>query len=758
MAADTALTSVLSSSSFYTLCGSNVRKTKGSASSFGGAVTCTGFTLSASGTGNTTTMTNFSPVSTGNFQVSYFGVSQTGSYNCAWHLFKNTGGSGSTSNYAAFGVQGYGVGTGSFNACGNGNFGVCTASPSYTLDVNGTLWASSNFAVSGGTVTLPSGSVAASAIASLDASKITTGTFSVGAFGTNLSTTGALTLPGFYYKSYTIACDTTADCAYEFASFTTGTATTLDVTIVSPKTTGTEFTKRYSITVGSSLLTADGAWRRCIPLSAHNGHPLDNDYELHVSSPGTNSVPGGSTYDLRLRLLHSMAGAIASTLTVNVTAYYAQDGLFATSTLSSIYVDDTWRTLSYLPSTAMKQYGGQVGLGTTSPSYKLDVAGSLHASGAVTFDSTLTAGAVSTSGAITTTGTGTKYWNATTQGQYSATPGTLYKIGVLPAIGEASGGGAVRICGSMGGFGTNQSVTVDCTISSRGVNPGSSATYDLGTSALAWRHEYLSGNRFCSGNAGFTANSTAALTPAAPFHFFGAQDANTNTMIIGSTSTATGLILEDIVNAKWRINTGGYALTFSQQTSGTTSSYGTANFTTRVTFSSNTYVTAARNVYAGSTVYANNVALTSDARLKSNVQPIQRALERVCRLAGKTFDFTPPNVTQTRSNVSGFIAQEVKDVFPEWVVAWDNDSNVQPGQEPMLGIDVGYGLQAHLVEAVKELRSENAELRATVARVTEQSEEEELRSLRQEVAELRDLAASLVNRVTIREQREGLQS
>ncbi|GAQ91715.1 hypothetical protein KFL_008380060 [Klebsormidium nitens] len=811
MAADTALTSVLSSSSFYTLCGSNVRKTKGSVSTFGGAVTagsisttgilsaggltCTSSAVSASGTANAVTTTDYAPsLAAGNSVVKYFGVANT-TNNSAWHLFKNVG-AGSTSNYAAFGIQGFGVGTGSFNASANGNFGVCTVNPTYTLDVSGTLRASSNFAVSGGTVTLPSGSVAASAIANLDASKITTGTFSVGSFGTNISTTGTLTasgaftLPGRYYKSYTIACDTTADCAYEFASFTTGTATTLDVTIVSPKTSNIEFTKRYSITVGSSLLTADGAWRRCIPLSTHNGYPSNEDYELHVSSPGATTVTGGSQYELRLRLLHSVS-TIASTITVNVTAYYAQDGLFTTSNLSSTYVEDTWRTLNYLPSTALTQTGGQVGVGTTSPSYKLDVAGSLHASGAATFDSTLTAGAVSTSGAITTTGTGTydigtnankfgnlftayiypttfvtnlvpvthnaydvgvsggnywrnayfagtvnastlsastytglprKYWNATTQGQYSATPGTLYKIGVLPAIGDASGGGAVRICGSMGGFGTNQSVTVDCTIASR----GATNTSDLGTTSLLWKNAYHTGTHYNSGNAGFTANSTTALTTVAPFHFYGACDVNGTTAVIGVNTSGCGLVLDDVAQAKWRLGTGGYNLTFQQHTSTSATNYGNAQFTTRVYFSSNGDVNASRHVYAGSNVYAsgscynNGNAITSDKRLKTNVRPIEGALSKICRLDGKVYDFKPHNQNMVKPNSSGFIAQEVRELFPEWIAEWDDGvTEAFPGEEPILCIDAGYGLQAYLVEAIKELRDENAALKARMTALEE---------------------------------------
>lgn len=47
------------------------------------------------------------------------------------------------SNYAAFGLYGYTIGSGTFNSCGNGNFGICTSSPTATLDINGTANVSS---------------------------------------------------------------------------------------------------------------------------------------------------------------------------------------------------------------------------------------------------------------------------------------------------------------------------------------------------------------------------------------------------------------------------------------------------------------------------------------------------------------------------------------------------------------------------------------------------------------------------------------
>jgi hypothetical protein len=115
-----------------------------------GAVSCAGLTATgtisggavaisnSTSTGNPVTMTNFAPLlPVGNYMQTNFGVAGS-SLNTGWLAFNNAGGSGSSSNYLAMGLWGLNVGTGSFNVCGNGNFGFCTASPQYTVHVSGT--------------------------------------------------------------------------------------------------------------------------------------------------------------------------------------------------------------------------------------------------------------------------------------------------------------------------------------------------------------------------------------------------------------------------------------------------------------------------------------------------------------------------------------------------------------------------------------------------------------------------------------------
>ncbi|HJQ29583.1 MAG TPA: tail fiber domain-containing protein, partial [Rubrobacter sp.] len=91
-------------------------------------------------------------------------------------------------------------------------------------------------------------------------------------------------------------------------------------------------------------------------------------------------------------------------------------------------------------------------------------------------------------------------------------------------------------------------------------------------------------------------------------------------------------------------------------------------------------------------------ANSSDARLKKEVRPLDGALDRLSRLRGVSFEWKKPeeqgNLTGTQI---GLVAQEVEEVFPEWV---DTDHN---GYK-MLTIR---GFEALTVEALKELVAEN---------------------------------------------------
>ncbi len=60
---------------------------------------------------------------------------------------------------------------------------------------------------------------------------------------------------------------------------------------------------------------------------------------------------------------------------------------------------------------------------------------------------------------------------------------------------------------------------------------------------------------------------------------------------------------------------------------------------------------------------------TSDGRLKTNVEPVDGALDRLLQLRGVTFEWKDPEAhgERERGAQRGFIAQDVAAVFPEWV-------------------------------------------------------------------------------------------
>lgn len=99
-------------------------------------------------------------------------------------------------------------------------------------------------------------------------------------------------------------------------------------------------------------------------------------------------------------------------------------------------------------------------------------------------------------------------------------------------------------------------------------------------------------------------------------------------------------------------------------------------------------------------ILSNGTPLTSDIRWKENIQPIEDALERVNQLRGVKYEW----IDQSRGEglQLGVIAQEVEDVFPE-VVYTDRQGYKS----------VEYAkLVAPLIEAVKELKTQNDTLQA----------------------------------------------
>lgn len=114
--------------------------------------------------------------------------------------------------------------------------------------------------------------------------------------------------------------------------------------------------------------------------------------------------------------------------------------------------------------------------------------------------------------------------------------------------------------------------------------------------------------------------------------------------------------------------------------------------------------------FAG-TVSANGVALTSDARFKTNVRTLDNPLEAVSQLRGVTFDWDRDTFRDRNFGAGtqiGFIAQEVEKVLPELVVT---DAKGFKAVEYQNLVPV-------LVEAIKRQQAEIDELKKLVADMT----------------------------------------
>jgi hypothetical protein len=135
-------------------------------------------------------------------------------------------------------------------------------------------------------------------------------------------------------------------------------------------------------------------------------------------------------------------------------------------------------------------------------------------------------------------------------------------------------------------------------------------------------------------------------------------------------------------------------------------------------------------------------AVFSDARLKTDVQELDGALDRLLQLRGVTFEYADrEHFSYVEGEQSGFIAQEVERVFPEWV---------NEDKQGYKSLSIA-GFEALAVEALRELRAEkdaqmaalraekNAELNALRA-----EKDAQIVELRSELTELRALVGELV--------------
>ncbi|WP_151998402.1 MULTISPECIES: tail fiber domain-containing protein [unclassified Imperialibacter] len=121
-------------------------------------------------------------------------------------------------------------------------------------------------------------------------------------------------------------------------------------------------------------------------------------------------------------------------------------------------------------------------------------------------------------------------------------------------------------------------------------------------------------------------------------------------------------------------------------------------------------VNASNSVSAEGDMFATNFNTTSDGRLKENITPIEHSLANTLKLRGVSYNWLDKSKSQSRQ--IGVIAQEVEEVYPEFV---------HTNEEGMKSVNYSQ-MVAVLIEAIKELntqietlKTENASLKTELA-------------------------------------------
>jgi hypothetical protein len=239
----------------------------------------------------------------------------------------------------------------------------------------------------------------------------------------------------------------------------------------------------------------------------------------------------------------------------------------------------------------------------------------------------------------------------------------------------------------------------------------------IATSANNYVHPTTAGNKHiptlgaagqflkysASGTAVWAADNNTTYTAGANLSLTGTTFANTapnivQTTVSGSSGSCTGNAATATALATAR------SITLTGDVTGTATYNGTATTTITATVANNSHThTPANaalgnlslngNALAGSFTATGNITAYSDLRLKTEIETIDSALEKVLDIRGVTF-------TMNDERGTGVIAQELEQVLPEAV--FDNEDGMK---------SVAYGnIVGLLIEAIKELSAKVEEL------------------------------------------------
>ena len=410
---------------------------------------------------------------------------------------------------------------------------------------------------------------------------------------------------------------------------------------------------------------------------------------------------------------------------INTTAQYTYTNTFTVNAV--LITANSTGTVGYFGA------NGNVGVGTSSPAYTLDVAGNLHSTGIAQFDSNLTvSGSLVVSGNLTIAGS-TTYVNTSV---ISTSDKAIYLSANSISAAISDGSGIVATSASSLLF-NNATTSWQSNVA---ITPLANNALNLGGPSNYWANVYANqiygtlvttsqpnitannSTNFNSQPASYYTNATNISTGTVPTARLGSGTANSTTIHVGNSSWATiptvlGYTPYNATNPSGYITSSAlspYALLSGATFTGDITSYRSGSPTTGLIYlgnnSGNTYLWydgANFRLNGGPLLVASSITATgdvtafSDSRLKTDLQKIENALDKVDQLTGYTFN---RNDTDSNKRSTGLIAQDVQKVLPEAVIEGDEYLSLAYGN--LVGL---------LVEAIKELKDQVEEIKAKLA-------------------------------------------
>ena len=143
------------------------------------------------------------------------------------------------------------------------------------------------------------------------------------------------------------------------------------------------------------------------------------------------------------------------------------------------------------------------------------------------------------------------------------------------------------------------------------------------------------------------------------------------------------------------------------------------------------------SVVTSGTITANGVTLSSDVRFKKDIETLNGALDKILKLRGTSYNWRVGEIEGrnfTDDAQIGFIAQELREVYPE-MVHEDEDGYLSVNYMQVIPV---------LVEAIKEQQAKTAEQQAKTAEQQAKIAEQQAKITEQQQASDARLDAVLV--------------